>query len=482
MSYEQKFNSGYVYILCCIAALGGILFGYTTSVTAGAAGAIQTFFELTPSQVGWVVSSFIVGAVPGALLAGRIADRFGRKASLLLAAVIFVATSAISATTSSFALLSAVRILCGFAIGLAGTVSPMYISEISPTKIRGKASGIYNLSMVLGQILVFSTNFLIAKGMTEAWMAETGWRWMLGAQLVPSLLMLVLVLFLPESPHWNVKHQRGEKAIRLLTRIYPEFNQEEARLLFQQTPSVDEKARGASSSVRSGTVTRSPVLRYILVVGIFIAVLQQFTGCNVMNYYGPQVLSSVAGSKDDAMFQTIFIALFNGIGVTIGMNLFDRYGRLPIMKIGTVGSILGLLIASYGMYTHSTGYVTVFGVLFFMLMFAMSWGGGAWTLISEIFPEKIRSFGMSLAVASLWVANFLITLFFPVINDNAYLQQNFNGAFSMWIFVVFNIICFWFLHRYVPETKGVALADIEQVATEKMNKVQGGKRALSAHK
>lgn len=475
MSYESKFNSWYVYMLCCIAALGGIMFGYSTGVIAGAVDSIQKFYRLSPAQVGWAVSSIIAGAVVGALSAGKIADALGRKKALMLAAVIFVVSAWVSATTPSFAIFSLARIICGIAVGLAGTVAPMYMSEISPTQIRGKASGIYNLSTVGGQLVVFIVNFFIAKGMTETWMVQEGWRLMMGMQLVPSVAMLVLTLFLPESPHWYIKNQRGEKAVRVLSRIYPEFNQEEARLLFAQRP-----ARSAQSAGSSATVM-TPVLRFILVVGVLIAVLQQFTGINVMNYYAPLVLQHASSSKDAVLFQTIFIALFNGIGGLIGMNLFDRYGRLPVMKVGTLGAIIGLLIASWGMYTHNTGYITIFGILFFMLLFAMGWGAGAWVLISEIFPEKIRGFGMSLAVSLMWVANFLITQFFPTVNDNPYLQQHFNGAFSMWIFVVFNIACYWFLQRYVPETKGVALENIEQLALEKMHKLQGASEAVAGH-
>ncbi|MBS0847822.1 sugar porter family MFS transporter [Citrobacter sp. JGM124] len=469
MSYEQKFNAWYVYMLCCSAALGGIMFGYSTGVIAGAVGSIQSAFGLTPSEVGWAASSIIVGAVIGALTAGAIGDKLGRKRALLVSAIIFIVTSWLSATTPSFTVFNLARIACGFAVGLAGTVAPMYMSEISPAKIRGKASGIYNLSTVTGQLIVFIVNFFVAKGMTEAWMNDEGWRMMIGLQIVPSIIMLLLTLFLPESPYWCIKNQRSTDAVKVLKRIYPEFNEAEASILFNRpVPRTDE-----SSALKSSPVKSSPVMKYILVVGILIAVLQQFTGINVMNYYAPLVLQNESTTQDTILFQTIFIALFNGIGGLIGMNLFDRYGRLPVMKIGTIGSILGLLIASWGMYTHDSGYITIFGILFFMLLFAMGWGAGAWVLISEIFPEKIRGIGMSLAVSLMWVANFLITLLFPIVNDNTWLQANFNGAFSMWIFVVFNIICYIFLSKYVPETKGVALADIERVAAEKMHKKSG---------
>ncbi|MBJ3182054.1 myo-inositol import MFS transporter IolT2, partial [Salmonella enterica subsp. enterica serovar Stanley] len=235
----------------------------------------------------------------------------------------------------------------------------------------------------------------------------------------------------------------------------------------------DNVAGGERTNLKS-----SPVLRYILLVGCCIAVLQQFTGVNVMNYYAPLVLQN--SSTEVVMFQTIFIAVCNVVGSFIGMILFDRYGRIPIMKIGTIGSIVGLLIASYGLYTHDTGYITIFGILFFMLLFAVSWSVGAWVLISEVFPEKIKGFGMGLAVSLMWIANFLISLLFPVINDNAWLQETFGGAFSMWIFVVFNLVCYVFISRYVPETKGVPLTEIERLAENKLREIQGKRRDVIA--
>jgi MFS family permease len=180
------------------------------------------------------------------------------------------------------------------------------------------------------------------------------------------------------------------------------------------------------------------------------------------------------------MFQTIFIAVCNMVGSFIGMILFDRYGRIPIMKIGTIGSIIGLLIASYGLYTHDTGYITIFGILFFMLLFAISWSVGAWVLISEVFPEKIKGFGMGLAVSLMWIANFLISLLFPVVNDNGWLQAQFGGAFSMWVFVAFNLVCYFFIARYVPETKGVPLNEIEALAATKLQSLRGKNHNVTA--
>lgn len=463
MSYQHRFNARYVYMLCLAAATGGFMFGYSEGVIAATLESIQQVFGLNAVQTGWAVSSVIFGGVIGALTAGKMADKTGRKPVMLLSAVLFVITSYFSAVADTFALFTGARLICGIAVGLAATVAPMYISEISPAKMRGKATGTYDLSMVVGVLAVFIVNYLIARGMPQAWMVETGWRIMMAAQLVPSLAMLVFIIFLPESPHWCIRHNRSEQAIKVLSRIYPEFNQEEARQLFQLPAAASRSAAG-----RKGPMADTPALRYIMVVGVAIAILQQFTGINVINYYTPMMLEGTTTDKDVIFFETIFVALLNGIGAFIGMHLFDHYGRLPIMKIGTVGAIAGLLIASWGLYSNDVGSIAISGILIFTLFFGMGWGAGAWVMISEIFPDRIREFSMGLAVGLMWVSNFLITLAFPIVNDNAWLQEQFHGAFSMWIFVVFNVICYWFLSRYVPETKGVALEDIEKVAEAKM--------------
>ena len=464
MSFEKMFNAGYVYLICGCASLGGLMFGFSTAVISGAISPVKMHFALTPAEVGWAVSSIIAGATVGALVAGSIAEKIGRKASLFLSALVFIATSLLCSLADSFEAFWLGRLMCGFAVGIAGTVAPMYMSEVAPTAIRARCSGLFNLAMVVGVLGVFIVNYSVARGMDEVWMQDQGWRWMMGSQLVPSIVMLCLSLIMPESPQWNLRHQRNAQAIKLYEKIYPEFNSVEAQQIF-----TAQQGRNAGAQLK-GNKADTPVLKYILGVGVLIAVLQQFTGINVMNYYAPIVLGQGTSSKEAVLFQTIFIAVANGFGGFIGMNLFDRFGRLPVMKLGTVGATLGLLIASWGLYTQDSGYVTVFGILLFMVTFAMGWGAGAWVLIAEIFPEKIRNMGMSLAVSLMWVANFVITLLFPIVNDNTWLQSHFNGAFSMWIFVGFNLVCYLFLVKFVPETKGVALEDIEKVAAMKMGK------------
>lgn len=481
MLRKSKYNSVYVYSLCLIAALAGLMFGYATAVITGVILPLQKFYQLTSTETGWAVSSIIVGCVIGALIGGKIADRFGRKTALLTIAVIFIVSSFGAATSQSFFIFSISRIICGFAVGMAGTASTMYMSEIAPAEIRGKALGIYNISVVLGQAIAFIVNYLIAQGMSEELLVSQGWKTMLYAQVFPSVAILLITFFLPESPAWCARNNKGtSRALKVLKKVYHGLSSEEVTSIFKTMKDESAANQPPENKAAGNTINwkKSPVLRYILVVGCCIAVLQQFTGVNVMNYYAPLVLQNA--STDVVMFQTIFIAICNGVGSFIGMILFDRYGRIPIMKIGTIGSIIGLLIASYGLYTHDTGYITIFGILFFMLLFALSWSVGAWVLISEVFPEKIKGFGMGLAVSLMWAVNFLISLVFPVINDNVFLQEKFGGAFSMWIFVVFNLICYIFISRYVPETKGVPLHEIENLAASKLYDLKHKKNDMVA--
>lgn len=466
MQNNRHCNARYVYSLCCIATLGGVMFGYSTGVISGTVDSIQAHFQLDPSQTGWVVSSIFVGCIIGSLTAGKLAEQLGRKPVLMLATIAFALSAVGSTLAGSFTLFSASRIVAGLGIGLAGTVAPMYMSEIAPASIRGKASGIFNLSLVGSQTLVFLVNYLIGRGMSEAWLIDEGWRWMMGAQFVPVAMMLFCTLLLPESPQWCITHQQGERALRVLEKIYPDLNKEEARQIISMRSEPKHTKKGGNPL---HDIWQTPVLRYALIVGCSIAVLQQFTGASIVMYYAPLILNTGDMSKDTLLFQTIFIGLLNAMGAFIAMNLYDRFGRLPVMKLGTIGAIIALLLLSWSMYTQQSGYFAIGSALLFMMMFAISWGAGCWVLISEIFPPRIKSYAMGLAVSLMWIFNFLVTQFFPVLNEIPALQQAFNGAFSFWIFAAINLFCLIFLVRFVPETRGVALDDIEQLLASRMN-------------
>nr|WP_243694216.1 MFS transporter [Vibrio viridaestus] len=275
------------------------------------------------------------------------------------------------------------------------------------------------------------------------------------------------------------KQRSSRKALAVYKKIYPNLNEEEANWIFQEKTAM----KGDDSQpVASGKRLANPVMKYIMIIGCTIAVLQQITGANVMMYYAPLVLQTAETTKDMVFFQTIFIGLFNAIGAFIGMVLFDHFGRLPMMKIGTWGCIACLLLVSYGMYTGDTGYITVVSVVTFMVFFAIGWGAGTWVLVSEIFPAQIRGIGMGISVSMMWVFNFIIMQIFPLINQNDYLQSHFHGAFPMWIFVGFNLFCLWFLTKFVPETKGLSLEEIERTMASRLEaKTKRDSKVVTSH-
>lgn len=461
MSHQRKHNTGYILRICGIAALGGILFGYDTAVISGAIEALKAYFDLSPAETGWAVSNVVIGCVVGAFGAGPLAGRYGRKKALVVAAFLFTVSAIGAALATTFTWFVIYRILGGLAVGLAATVSPMYMSEVSPKDMRGRALSMQQFAIVFGQIVIFYVNFKIASYASEAWLIEMGWRWMIGSEVIPCLLFTALVFVIPESPRWNVMVGRDDQALAMLTRV---SNAEHAKSVLREIKeSLRQDEQHRKQKLNYGDVR----VRFILFVGCMIAMLQQVTGVNVMMYYAPVVLKTVTENAQEALFQTIWIGVLQLVGSVIGAMLMDRLGRIPLMRWGTLGTIVGLLITSYALYTQATGYFALFGMLFFMVFYAMSWGVGAWVLVSEIFPNRMRSQGMSIAVGCMWLANFVVAQSFPMINDQPYLFSTFHGAFPMWMFAACCLFSYWFIARFIPETKGVSLERMEDVVMVK---------------
>ncbi|CAI1071008.1 D-xylose-proton symporter [Serratia fonticola] len=461
MSHQRKHNTGYILRICGIAALGGILFGYDTAVISGAIEALKAYFDLSPAETGWAVSNVVIGCVVGAFGAGPLAGRYGRKKALVIAAFLFTVSAVGAALATTFTWFVIYRIIGGLAVGLAATVSPMYMSEVSPKDMRGRALSMQQFAIVFGQIVIFYVNFKIASYASEAWLIEMGWRWMIGSEVIPCLLFTALVFVIPESPRWSVMVGRDDQALAMLTRV---SNAEHAKSVLREIKeSLRQDEQHRKQKLNYGDVR----VRFILFVGCMIAMLQQVTGVNVMMYYAPVVLKTVTENAQEALFQTIWIGVLQLVGSVIGAMLMDRLGRIPLMRWGTLGTIVGLLITSYALYTQATGYFALFGMLFFMVFYAMSWGVGAWVLVSEIFPNRMRSQGMSIAVGCMWLANFVVAQSFPMINDQPYLFSTFHGAFPMWVFAACCLFSYWFIARFIPETKGVSLERMEDVVMAK---------------
>ncbi|TQI77772.1 SP family xylose:H+ symportor-like MFS transporter [Serratia fonticola] len=461
MSHQRKHNTGYILRICGIAALGGILFGYDTAVISGAIEALKTYFNLSPAETGWAVSNVVIGCVVGAFAAGPLAGRYGRKKALIVAALLFTISAIGAALAVTFTWFVIYRIIGGLAVGIAATVSPMYMSEVSPKDMRGRALSMQQFAIVFGQIVIFYVNFKIASLASEAWLVEMGWRWMIGSEVIPCLLFTILVFAIPESPRWSVMVGREDQALAMLTRV---SNAQHAQSVLDE---IKDSVRQDEQHKKQKLNYRDVRVRFILFVGCMIAMLQQVTGVNVMMYYAPVVLKTVTENAQEALFQTIWIGVLQLVGSVIGAMLMDRIGRIPLMRWGTLGTIAGLLITSYALYSQATGYFALFGMLFFMVFYAMSWGVGAWVLISEVFPNRMRSQGMSIAVGCMWLANFVVAQSFPMINDQPYLFSTFHGAFPMWIFAACCLFSYWFISRFIPETKGVSLEKMEDVVMAK---------------
>ena len=391
---SKNHNFAYIIRICCIAALGGILLGYDTAVISGAIGPICEYFGLTPAQTGWAVSSVVLGSILGAVSAGWSALKYGRRNTLLIAAILFAISAVGSAIAPTFILYVLLRIVGGVAVGLACVVSPMYMSEVAPKDFRGRAVSMFQQSAVIGQTGVFYVNYLIAKGMSEEWLVDLGWRWMLGSEIIPALLFAILLFMIPESPRWLVLKGKLDKAKETLSRI---SNPEHAdRLISEIQASLTE----SNSANKSKVSLRSPLLFSILLIGTFVAAAQQLTGINVIMYYTPEILKPIAGGTENALFQTTFVGVVFILGNALGMYLIDKVGRLPLMKYGTFGCAFGMFIVGYVLYQQTEGYAALFALCLYVISYATSWGCACWTMISEIFPNSIRSRAMAIAVGA----------------------------------------------------------------------------------
>ncbi|GAA4497505.1 sugar porter family MFS transporter [Gluconacetobacter tumulicola] len=454
---SERHDVAYVLRICAVAALGGILFGYDTSVISGAIGPLRDYFHLSAAETGWAVSNVVVGCIFGALASGWLAHHFGRRLTLFFCALLFSAQSVGAALAPTFFWFVIFRLIGGVAVGVASAVSPMYMSEVSPKDMRGRALSMEQFAIVFGQLVVFIVNYLIARSATETWLQTLGWRWMVGSEIVPCILFCATIFLIPESPRWHMTIGREEDAKKTLTRISNE--QHALTLMSEIRESLSAEGTQTNFSLRRLFADRNA--RWIVFIGAMIAALQQVTGINVMMYYAPMVLKNAGSDMRGALFQTIWIGLALLIGSVLGAWIVDRKGRRFLMQFGSIGMILSLLVVSWALYMQTTGPLALSGMLFFMLMFGLSWGPVAWILISEIFPNRFRAIGMSIAVASNWVANFLVAQGFPMISENEWLKSHFHGAFSMWLFAAFGVFAMWFVLRFVPETKGISLEKIE---------------------
>jgi len=450
----------FLYRICSIAALGGLLFGYDYVVIGGAKPFYEAYFGIhdQPWLQGWVMSIALVGCLGGALISGSLADRFGRKKLLILAAVLFTITAVGTAMADSLTAFCLYRIVGGCGIGMASALSPMYIAEVSPREYRGRFVSLNQLTIVIGILLAQIVNFTIARevpldfGPTEiaaSWNGLMGWRWMFGAGTVPAALFLILAFFIPESPRWLVKNGNPEAARSILARIRDDDYAQRELEEIQQTIDADTQGK-----VRFSELLERKMIP-VLALGVFLAVFQQWCGINVIFNYAEEVFTAAGYHISGMMFNIVITGISNLVFTFVAIMTVDRWGRRPLMLIGAGGLALIYGILGYGYYVHLTGLAMLALVLSATACFAMTLGPMVWVIIAEIFPNRIRGAAVSVAVAYLWIACTILNFTFPLLNAAC----GAHGTF--WIYGTICVLSFAAIFRYLPETKGKSLEEIE---------------------
>jgi MFS transporter, SP family, xylose:H+ symportor len=444
----------YLGLICFVATLGGLLFGYDTAVIAGAIGFLRERFDLTPLEEGWAAASALAGCVLGAALAGTISDHLGRRRMLMIAAVLFLVSAVGTAVPPTLFWFDLFRLLGGIGVGAASMCSPMYIAEISPARIRGRMVSLNQLAIVFGMLAVYFVNYHIASLGDEAWNVQTGWRWMFGSEAIPALALLFLLLLVPESPRWLTQQGRRAEAVDVLTRINGPAQAE------REMAEIELAIASESSSLKQLLL---PGMRLALALGIVLAVLQQVTGINVFLYFAPEIFKNMSGAESGAaLLQTIVVGAVNMLFTVVAIWTVDRWGRKPLMILGFSGMGTSLLFLGLAAYLQRTDTWVLVCMLGYIASFALSVGPVTWVILSEIFPTRIRGRAMAIATVCLWTANLAVSQTFPMLDKNEWLVARFRHAFPFWLYGAFCLVAIVVVIGWVPETKGRTLEEIEK--------------------
>lgn len=461
VSARATYNRAYVWAVCLVAAMGGLLFGYDWIVISGTDLFYEAHFGLRSAwEIGWAKSSALLGCLLGAVLAGALTDRWGRKWLLLFAAFLFAVSAIGTGLARSFAVFIVWRIVGGSAIGLASNLSPLYIAEVAPAQVRGRLVSLNQLTIVIGILLAQFVNWRIAslhplpeaataEQIAASWAGQVGWRWMFGVTAVPALVFLLGMLAVPESPRWLVKRGRAAEAQRVLARLGGEAYAAAARAEIEATLTHEAPRVNYHQLLEPG-------LRRVLGLGVALAVLQQWCGINVIFYYAKDVFQDAGFRVADILINIVFIGSVNLLATLVAMRTVDRWGRRPLMLLGYGGlaglfAVLGLLF----LVQARGGHVLVL-VLAAIACYAMSLAPITWVLIAEIFPNRIRGAAMSVSVASLWIACFVLTETFPL------LRAALGPALTFWIYAAICAGGFLLFKARLPETKGRSLEQLER--------------------
>ncbi|PQV48232.1 sugar porter (SP) family MFS transporter [Jejuia pallidilutea] len=457
---HTKFNFSYLLFLALVSAMGGFLFGYDWVVIGGAKPFYELFFDIStqPTLQGWAMSSALIGCIFGAVISGFVADRFGRKLPLILAAALFTISAFGTGYVDSFTPFIIYRLIGGLGIGLASTLSPMYIAEIAPAKYRGQFVAINQLTLVIGILAAQVANYFIAEAIPgnsssemilSSWNGQTGWRWMFWAELIPAVLFFVLMFIVPKSPRFLVKINNDSAAKSVLAKIGGEA------YAIEELKGIKVTLSESGTSKVNVSDFKNHKIKPILIIGIVLAVFQQWCGINIIFNYAEEIFTAAGYSVGDMLFNIVITGSVNLIFTLIAMRTVDSWGRRKLMLLGSIGLGIVYLILGGAYFFKFTGWPVLLLVITAIAIYAMSLAPITWVVLSEIFPNKIRGVAMSIATFSLWVASFVLTFTFPLLND----ALGASGTF--WVYSFICVAGFLFIKRKLPETKGKSLEEIE---------------------
>ena len=432
-------GSLYLILITGVAALGGLLFGYDTAVISGAIGLLKDHFVLSAAATGWAASSALAGCVLGAAGAGKGSDIYGRHRMLLLSGACFLVSAIGTALASNFTLFIVFRIVGGLGIGAASVASPLYIGESAPARWRGRLVALNQLAIVFGMLLIYMVNYRIHLSGTLAWNQNVGWRWMFASGIVPSALLLGLLFVVPAR--FLLMQGRREEAERVASRTGADTFLE---ILEAETPQANTTKQ----------------MRRVLTVGLVLAVLQQVTGINVFLYYAPIIFNRVSHSGNASLRETVLLGAVNVLFTILAMALVDRAGRKPLLLFGSLGMTICLAAMGWAiMHESSSAWLLLF-VLAYIACFAFSVGPVTWIVLSEIFPSEFRARAMAICTAVLWIANFVVSQTFPMLDENHTLVAHFGHGFPFFLYAGFCIVEMCFVWHSLPETKNRSLEEI----------------------
>lgn len=462
----DQYQPAYTWLICIVAAMGGFLFGYDWVVVGGAKPFYEPYFGLTsPTMKGWGTSSALVGCMVGAFLCFALSDKYGRRRFLILAGALFTVSAIGTALSHDFTWFNIFRIIGGIGIGITLNLSPMYISEMSPPHIRGKLVSVNQLLIMFGILAAQVVNWRISLVDTEmpadateeiiqqSWNGQFGWRWMFGAETISAVLFFVLMIFMPESVRWLVKNGQEKKSMVILGKIVGKENARAEVASIKKTISEEDTGK-----VHFSELFESGVFK-ILLLGIILAILQQWCGMNVIFYYAADIFQAAGYNMKEMMLQIVVIGTVMVISVFITIAIVDKLGRKSLMLLGTSGLAIIYIIEGILFRYDVGGMPIVILTLCSVAVYSLTLAPVVWVILSEIFPNRIRGAAMSLTAISLWIGNFTLTFTFPSI------KESLGWTLNFWLYAVICIIGFIIILYKLPETKGKSLEEIERTLT-----------------